>query len=222
MDVVYPKKTFVWHYFRDNILHTGGRSSTWDKVSDRLQEARQKSLPKRFRQQHAWCDFSRFSKQFHASLCDRSSQFYCKVIQGVGLGIFARRKIEKGLNRTLHGYLRKLSHENVLRLDEMGETCIIQFKRSLLCKRKRNPKKRRKRSQRVDWFFMDGPASLLNHTCKGENAEFCFDERGSDGEFYVEILKQIEIGDQVLVNYGEEFWKDSTSKEMCCCEHCQK
>ena len=215
----YPKTAFAWLYYREKLLAVEERLS-WSSVERALDKARYSEFPLYLRGNKAWWKVVANVKLFHKVLCDARAPFEVRVICGKGLGIFASRRIipEKESIR-LFGFLRRLSHETACKLDELGETSMIQFRRRVLGKRRSVAKKRRKVSERLEWYYLGGPAKLLNHACESYNAEYCFEGRGSSGEFFIQLTREIKRGEEVLVHYGPEFWSNN-SKEQCLCRDC--
>ena len=76
--------------------------------------------------------------------------------------------------------------------------------------------------KRSRWFFLDGPVSLLNHSCENYNAQYRFDIRDPHGCFAVEVLEDVGENEEITVHYGDEFW--GWAKErfglQCICDTC--
>ncbi len=127
----------------------------------------------------------------------------------MGLGIFAERDMKKG-SMLLFGHLHRISHKTVFALDRIGETSVMQVSKG---------------KRRIDWYYMGGPASLVNHRCKRFNVEFVLDEddrRGANGEMLVRLIRDVSSGEEILVNYGDEFWKGKVCKCVDCKERGEK
>ena len=217
----YPKTAYAWLYFREKLLVVGLGRTKWESVKRKLERARYKSFPAIFRSKTTWWKTMRHMTMFHEALCSRSSLVEARVVPGKGLGLFARRHIPPGETFHLFGFLRRLSHAEACKLDDLGETSVIQFRRSMLGKRPVSKKRRRRRSERIDWYYVDGPAKLLNHACRSSNVEFVFDKRGDAGEFPLHVLNDIYPGDELLLDYGPEFWS-ALSYEECTCNDCRE
>jgi SET domain-containing protein len=227
------------------------RTCSWLDFSNRLAQMRFSVFPKRFRGNAEWWRLHHWMKKYHSLLEDGDSLFEIRQVPNMGLGVFARRKIRKGTT-AMFGSLHRLSHASARKLDEAGETSLVQMRKRVLGKRKKSKsfkkkrqeeevidntndgesstglieqnqgkvrQKRRKRAERIEWYYLGGPASLLNHSCKRFNAEYAFDERGDEGEFLVNTLCDVDAEQELLVDYGEDFWTQSNIK--CQCHDCE-
>ena len=138
----------------------------------------------------------------------------------MGLGVYARRDIQKGEAVSIFGQLHRITHKQAIALEKIKETSLIMFTRGVLGKRRREVERhRRKRVQREDWYYLGGPLELVNHSCKRYNAGWDFDELGADNEFTLEILNSVAAGEQLLVSYGKQFWRGTD--EQCMCVDCE-
>ena len=96
-------------------------------------------------------------------------------VPGMGLGVFATRHARKG-STLLFGQLHRVTHKATMRLDATGETSLMQFQEG----------------KRIQWCYMGGPASLVNHACRNFNAKYLFGtRRGEQGEFLVQLTKDV-------------------------------
>ncbi len=176
----------------------------WDKVKTGLKELRRlNKLPRRYHEKSNWWWIKYWLKRYCGLIGERRC-FDVQPVEGMGLGIFASAEMRKG-SLLMFGHLHRVSHKIVLALEKAGETSLLQVKRG----------------SRVDWYYLGGPALLINHACKNFNAEYVAgadDRRGSHGEMLVRLTKDVTAGEEVLVHYGKEFWK----QERCKCEDCVK
>lgn len=186
----YPKSSYVWRLFRRRFL-----GQPWSKVKASLEV--QAGFPKRFRSSKAnWWWAKHWTKRYCALFSAKGSPF----VRGMGMGVFASKPIKKG-STVLFGHLHRITHAAACQLETAGESSLMQIPND---------------SGRVDWFYLGGPASLLNHCCQN-NAEYHFGERrGRQGEFLVKIKKDVAPGQEVLVHYGDEFW----TQARCKCRKC--
>ncbi len=192
---VYPKASYPWRLYRGEYLQM-----PWSKVKGSLRELRKlNKLPKRFSEKSSWWWTKYWVKRYCKLL---EAPFRAGSVKGMGLGVFTNTEMRKG-SLLMFGHLHRVSHKIVLALEKLGETSLMQVKRG----------------SRIDWYYLGGPASLLNHACKSFNAEYVAgadDRRGSHGEMLVRLTKDVRAGEEVLVHYGKEFWK----QESCKCEDC--
>lgn len=197
----YPKAAYAWLLFRRDFL---GKQSTWPKVKERLLAMRYSSLPKRFQEKGHWNWFKFWMKRY-----SQLQSFRFASVKDMGLGVFAERDMKRG-STLLFGHLHRVSHKTVLAFDKMGESSLMQVARG--------------GEKRIDWYYLGGPASLVNHSCKRFNAEFVLDHddrRGANGEMLVRLLRNVSRGEEILANYGEEFWKGKVCKCADCCRKCE-
>lgn len=239
-DKFYPTPSYTWRIYRQKLLSLAGdaKSKNGSELSRRLEQMRYSVFPKRFRSKMEWLRATRWIRKYYDVLEGAKSCLEVRAVQNMGVGVFARKKIKKGVLTGLFGYLHRVSHETAIKLDEAGETSLVQFRKQVLGRRKRPQlvggkqqekegndeqkqpiQKRRKRAERIEWYYLGGPASLLNHACNSFNVEYAFDERGDDGEFLVHVLRDVEAGQELLVHYGDEFWEYSNLK--CLCQDCK-
>lgn len=161
-------------------------------------------MPWRFREKGHWW-WAKFWMKRYCQLFSQEGSFRVDAVKGMGLGIIARKDLKKG-SRVLFGHLHRISNKTAVALDKVGEMSMLQIRRS---------------KQRVDWYYLGGPASLLNHACKKFNAEFVLDKagkRGAQGEMCIRLLRNVGCGEEILVHYGDEFW----SQNSCYCEDCRQ
>ena len=125
----------------------------------------------------------------------------------MGLGVFAAKSIKKG-SLLLFGHLHRISTKALVALEKLGESSVMQIPNI--------------KWKRIDWFYLSGPASLLNHRCRKFNAEYLFEDgrRGDHGEFLVRTKRDLAAGEEVLVHYGDDFWEESNRE--CECEDCKE
>jgi hypothetical protein len=197
---VYPKSSYTWLLFRKDFL-----GKPWPSVKLLLRERRYTSLPKRFHEKGYWWWAMFWTKRYCDILGPNSGFFRIDEVKDMGSGMFADRDMKKG-SMLLFGHLHRISQKTLHALDEMGESSLMQVSRG---------------KRRIDWYYLGGPASLVNHACKRFNCEFILDEddrRGANGEMLVRITKQVRRGEEVLANYGDEFWKDKVCKCLDCWE----
>lgn len=190
----YPKASYVWRLFRQDFL-----GKPWHVVKRSFRERRYSGLPKRFQEQGQWW-WGKFWLKRYCQLLD--GFFRVEEVKGMGLGIFAKRNMKKG-STLLFGHLHRISQKALAGLDKIGECSLMQVSRG----------------RRIDWYNLGGPASLVNHACKRFNAEYVLDEddqRGSHGEMLVRLTRNVSTGDEILVHYGSEFWKE----KICKCKDC--
>lgn len=169
-----------------------------------LRDRRSRSgLPARFRNKSHWS----WLKFWMHRYCDLlSSSFRVDQVPGMGLGLFAAQDMKRG-SLLLFGHLHRVTHKTVLALDKLGETSLMQVAQQ--------------GGRRIDWYYMGGPASLVNHTCKRSNAEFVLDDdvrRGAHGEMLVRLTRNVAKDQEILANYGDKFWQDG--KGVCKCSSC--
>lgn len=224
----YPDQTYAWRRFRRDFLSLDGSVLSWEKMKLTLEKSRSKHFPKRFREKMVWFRFLYWMKRYWKVCLGHKSLFEIRRDPRMGLGIYARRPIEKGTPVSIFGQLHRVTHKKALLLEKVGETSLIKFTRDVLGKRfktaptsesgSRPKQQRRRRTERLEWYYLGGPGELLNHSCKGHNAEYIFDELGPAGEFTLGITSNIAAGDQILVHYGSDFWKGVD--EECACEDC--
>jgi hypothetical protein len=215
----------------------------WKDKHKALTAMRYTVFPKRFRASLEWRHTSRWMHKYHDILDDRESLFEVRNLPKIGLAVFARKAIKRGTSAGMFGQLHRLSHTSAIKLDKAGETSLVQLRKQLLGKRKKpvirlesplfgtdhvdnlsdqqkdDPQsvcvRRRARHERIEWYYLAGPASLLNHACESFNAEYEFDERGVDDEFFVNFTRDVNAGEEILVHYGDEFWKGIQLKCLC-------
>ena len=201
----YPESSFTWRFFRRQFLSELPFKASWSEVKAVLKEKRFNGLPKRFRTKAQWWWFKYWVKRYCELFC---GSFRVKKVPNTGLGVFTTEFIKKG-SLVLFGHLHRISSKASIELEKVGETSLMHLPN--------------KKWNRVDWFYLSGPASLLNHRCRKFNAEYLFDEgrRGENGEFLVRIKRDLAAGEEVLVHYGDEFWEESGEGE-CRCEDCEE
>jgi hypothetical protein len=193
----YPKASYPWRLYRSEFLQM-----PWSNVKASLLELKRlNKLPKRLHEKSSWWWAKYWMKRYCALLGKRRS-FRVGSVKGMGLGVFANKEMKKGA-MLMFGHLHRVSHKTVLTLDKLGESSLMQVKRG----------------KRSDWYYLGGPASLINHACKNFNAEYILDEddrRGSHGEMLVTLTRAVAADEELLVHYGTEFWK----QEKCKCSDC--
>lgn len=198
---LYPKSSYGWFLFRRDFL-----GKDWTSVKQVLRDRRSRSrLPARFRDKSHW-SWLKFWTRRYCDLLSSGGSFRVNDVPGMGLGIFASQDMKKG-SLVLFGHLHRVTHKTVLALDKLGETSLMQVARE--------------EGRRIDWYYMGGPASMINHTCKGSNAEFVLDDddrRGANGEMLVRLTRNVAKGEEILANYGDKFWNDG--KSACKCATC--
>jgi len=216
----YPKPAYPWLYFREKVLQ-GGKPISCHELEHIVDNDRYSKFPDALRGKAAWWKVKACMKRFHKVLCDASSPFQVRMVDGMGLGVFATRRIVPGKQRSrLFGFLHRLSHKRASKLDALADRSVIQFRRKVLGKKRSVAKKRRRVTNRLELYYMGGPAALLNHACISHNAEWrIHDDRGPRGEFFVQVTREIQCGEEILVDYGPEFWSNN-SDERCLCQDC--
>ena len=145
----YPKAAYVWRLYRMEFL-----GQRWSDVKLVLRAKRYQAFPKRLQSKAQWW-WVEYWMQRYCALLD--GPFRVGKVLRMGLGVFATKRIRKG-STVLFGQLHRVTHKAALRLDAAGETSLMQFREG----------------DRIDWFYLGGPASLLNHACRRLNAEFVF------------------------------------------------
>jgi SET domain-containing protein len=112
-----------------------------------------------------------------------------------GVGLIARTTLKKGSVLPVFGTLHRSSHRRTLLLDKVGDPNPLRLEQ-----------RTRSGGKRTQWYYVAGPASLLNHSCKHFNAEFVLDKCDADSSFSIKALRTILEGEEVLVNYGDDYW----------------
>ena len=171
-------------------------------------------LPKRYCKPHTRRKLLTTLKGYYGALCDgRSSPFKAVKRPRFGWGIVARREITRPgvFPLFLFGHLRRCPEKKLIQIEKVcKETSIVKV-----------PLASENRSQ---WFIMDGPAALLNHSCKAFNAEWRFDQRSTGSAFQVEVLRKVKAGEEITVHYGDAFWEwvEKNFGTECQCESCSE
>lgn len=122
------------------------------------------------------------------------------TVKRMGLGIFAQRDMTKRCRLRLFGNLRRITHKQNAAMTEEDAACAVQLGTRGNC---------------IDWYEMDGPASLLNHRCRAPNVEYAFEDRDADGTFWIRLLKDVKEGEELVVHYGDSYWLDRREKCVC-------
>lgn len=186
----------MWRTYRRQFL-----GQPWSEVKKALRANKYVLFPKRLHSKAQWWLVKYWMKRYCELL---SGPFRVGDAPGMGLGVYASRQAKKG-STLLFGQLHRVTHKATLRLDAVGETSLMQFQHGT----------------RIQWCYMGGPASLVNHACRSFNAEFLFGtRRGEQGEFLVQLTKDVEADEQILVHYGDEFWTQSS--KQCQCRDCER
>ena len=167
-----------------------------------LRENKYLLFPKRFHNKGHWWLVEYWMKRYCALM---NGPFHVGEVSGMGLGLFATTRVKKG-STLLFGHLHRVTHKTTMRLDAAGETSLMQLQQG----------------KRIHWYYMGGPASLVNHACRSFNAEYLFGtRRGEQGEFLIQLTRDVAPGDEILVHYGDEFWNAQNSN-LCLCQDCKK
>ncbi len=171
-------------------------------------------LPKRYRKSGARSKLLKLLRKYHSALCDRrSGVFEVRATQdGRGLGVFARKDLRAGhYQNRLFGSLRKCSVAKLERMEELAqETSIIQLEGE-------GPR------GGTAWRLLDGPVAIVNHSCERYNAQWLLDERDAQGFFHIELLRDVDAGEEITVHYGDFFWPWAERRFgiTCSCETCR-
>lgn len=168
-------------------------------MDDLANNLRHKSLPKRYRQRSHWNRMvSSLSAYREALLGD---MFFAGPSVIAGTGLFAACALGVGDYAVLFGECHKISRSQQARLERQGEGSFLK-------------------GFRLEYF--GGPLSLVNHACPPAcNAEYVvWNDDPSAGHRLIglRILKRVEAGDEILVDYGDEWWSDRDIE--CHCPEC--
>lgn len=130
--------------------------------------------------------------------------FYTAPSAVQGIGIFASVSLRPGDYAVVFGECHKISHTQQARLERTGESSFWM-------------------GDRVE--YMGGPLSLVNHACPpSNNAQFVkWDDDPCVGHKLIglRLLKPLVPGEEVLVDYGEEWWRGRDEEGvMCRCQTC--
>lgn len=123
-----------------------------------------------------------------------------KVKRGIsGLGLFAERKIPK--DAFIVEYTGPLLTAE--EADKRGGKYLFEIDEDWT----------------IDGSSRDNLARYINHSCKpNAEVEAITDER----RLLVHALRDIQPGEEVTIDYGEEYFDDHIRPHGCRCDHCRK
>ena len=201
-----PPTCYPWLFVRHRLLVLCKSWHDWNGLKQHLSVSVRHCLPKRYRKPQAWSRFLKRIKRCYEVLLNRKKRLVrIKTSPIGGLGLFARKRLKRGILKGVRGWLHRVSSKQVNRIQERYREASIVI------------------GNEGESYIMSGPASLLNHSCQHYNAELCFDDAYKPvGEIRLRLLKCVVPGEEICIHYGDSFWKHAqeTLGLQCQCQSC--
>ena len=202
-----PSTCYPWLFIRHRLLSQTSSWRDWDELKQHLLKEWRRRLPKRYRKSADWSRFLGRVKRCYRVLMSRKKRLVrVKTSRLGGMGLFARKRLKRGILKNVTGWLHRVSAEDVERIQENYKEGSVVV------------------GDQGESYVMTGPASLLNHSCDHYNAELCFDDDWKPvGEIRIRLVKCLRPGEEICINYGTSFWKNAknTLQRQCKCRSCR-